>query len=114
MSDLESLRKELARYTYRPGWELTLDESGNLGFGGVTILTVAYEAPDARNPDQTIKVVARRTVPEFALDPELDGDNFFPVWLQSVLFDVELHESREWLRRDGVLYEDPHKQPNRP
>lgn len=113
MSDVERLRKELARFTYRPGWTLTIDGSGNLGFGGVTILTVAYEAPDARGPDQPIRVVARRSIPEYAVDPASMDDNYFAFWLQSVLFDVELHESREWLRRDGVLYEDPHK-PSRP
>lgn len=109
MSDLESLRAELARFTYRAGWNLTIDGSGNPRYGGVFTLTVDYETPDAHHPDRPVRVVARRTVPDLAIMVE----DSFTVWLQSVLFDVELHESREWLRRDGVLVQDPHAQGNR-
>ncbi len=40
-----------------------------------------------------------------------DDADAFARWLTSALFDIELHESREWLRRDGAIYDDPHEQP---
>lgn len=103
--DVERLRAELARFSYRPGWELTINASGDLTYGAIAVLTIRYEPEDSRHPGCTVPVAARRTVPASVLDHEAA----FALWLQSALFDVELHESREWLRRDGVLVEDPHK-----
>lgn len=104
------MRDQLRRYTYRPGWTLTL-EPGDPPYSG-PVLIVRYPALDSRNPHQQSQFECRRPI-----DPHLhhrtEGrEAAFGGEIQRVLFDTELHESREWLRRDGALFDDPHSDPN--
>lgn len=107
--DLGWLQRELARYTYRPGWTLTIAQTGppyTLSTYGLTTyaLRAQFTAPDTYQPERTIQLSAIRQV-----DPMLMRDSeTFARWLQHVLMDMECHESREWLRRDGVIYDNPH------
>ncbi len=43
----------------------------------------------------------------------VDGrdEELFARQLASAILTVEHHESQEWLRRDGVIFDDPHKKP---
>lgn len=100
------IQAELDRFTYRPGWKLRLhcERSG-------IVLTITYKTPDARHTNShKVEIVSRHIVPdEFLHGPSEYLSGAFASWLQSALFDTELHESREWLRRDGKIYDDPHK-----
>lgn len=95
------LMEQLRRYTYRPSWELSImPGDGRFVPDG---LRVRYSAIDARDPTRTIPIVATFTIHLGVADPD-----WFARWLADTLMDVERHESREWLRRDGLIYDDPH------
>jgi hypothetical protein len=95
---------ELARYTYRPGWVLTVEWSG-LVFDPPT-LVVRYTAPDSNDPARDLSLVFRSVIPPEVTECRNSGD--FGGWLAHMLRLVEEHELREWLRRDGVRVSDPH------
>jgi hypothetical protein len=62
---------------------------------------------DARGSGGMLPVCTIVQVPRFITESR-HGDAFAD-WLQGQLFQLEIHESREWLRRDGAIYDDPHK-----
>lgn len=108
IDQLAWMRDQLARYTYRPGWRLTIAADTLIG---EPFLRVKYQAPDSRDPDRIGQFEARRPL-GFYIQRRLDPDAFARD-IQRALFDIERHESREWLRRDGVLFDDPHADPSR-
>lgn len=93
------MRQQLARHTHKPGWTLTIDPGPTL--------TIRWTTPDSRNPGQTAAVKSIRPLPA-----TYDPDEFTQAVLAG-LDDAERHETREWFRRDGVLVDDPHADPNR-
>jgi len=112
---------QLKRFTYRPNWTWTArdlrygsspDVFSPLNMDDVEI-RVWFEAEDTRRPGETVKVGDRRIVPEYIVDHR-DGD-MFALWFAGLIRGMEDHESREWLRRDGNIYDDPHaKRDSRP
>ena len=100
MASYDWLAAELRRYTYKPGYQLLLDRGTMRDWPR---LIVKYEAPDSRDPSRRIPIVAQQIIPDLPEDAE-----FFATWLERALFDIEVHESREWLRRDGTVCNDPH------
>lgn len=101
-ASLDRLQRELARYTYRPGW--TLEIQPEPSFYSLGALLIRYQTEDARNPGTLGTFESLRSIPEMLAE----YPDFFGRWLQQQLLDIEHHESREWLRRDGQLYDDPH------
>lgn len=90
---MTDLAERLARYSYKPGWRLDL------------CLRIRATVPDSRNPGQTTPIQSIVDLPEGIedwSDDKLDG------WLEKRFIFVESHEVREWLRRDGLLVNDPH------
>jgi hypothetical protein len=76
------------------------------------LFCVDYPAVDAYDTRKTIQQKFRHMVPPYTFedhDPE-----HFAAWLQHTLFEIEEHESREFLRRDGAIYDDPHSDSHRP
>jgi len=105
------LREQLARFSYRPGWRLSIEPGISLYTSGT--LLVRYRAPDSNHPERTIPITFRTALPP--ADVFGGREEFFAEWLQSTLYDLERHESRrEWLRRDGEIYDDPHGPGARP
>lgn len=104
---VQLLRAELARWTYKPGWRLAIVPAGGTPWAS-PLLTVDYIADDSRESLSGIrgqvKISSRHEVPSLTVD---DLELFGP-WLADVLAEVERHEMREWLRRDGDLFDDPH------
>lgn len=105
MAYLFGLQRELARWSYKPGWSMHI--APNPGPWEAGILNVRYQAPDSRNPSSTIAIGGSEVVSLGVIEGEVP----FGVWLESALMRVERHELREWLRRDGLLYDDPHVPP---
>jgi len=95
--NVDELRAELARYTYKPGWRLTI--APHTGFGAV--LHVGYDAPDSRTPGETARIESRHVI-----DP-WDAEHLAEFVAQA-LRQAEMHELAEWLRYDGVMVDDPH------
>lgn len=113
MSDLvEHLRKELARYTYRANWALSIEPNG----AGSLELVVRMTAIDSRNPGRGIVVSSGQPVPPILCGRQWDAGHSwqheFERWLRRALDKVERHEAQEWFRRDGELVDDPHAQGN--
>lgn len=133
--EVASLRRELRRYRYKPGYTLSIRPIGpnggqakgvGLGFAEEPLLVVSAKLPDSRHvaefdpywsphrPPQRplVTVVLRRAVPESIwgwprFTPE-DREVHFARFIESVLEEVEQHEMLEWFRRDGELVRDPH------
>jgi len=108
------LEEELARYTYKPGWKLTIVGADHFISGDLfenmfawTHLEIRYETIDSYHPERTIPIGARLIVPPYVAY-EKDA-NAFRRWLEHNLDEMERHERREWLRYDGELVNDPHK-----
>lgn len=109
--DLAWLRAQLVRFTYRPGWRLAIDAPYSIvnDWIGDPRLVVEYVAPDSQQPDRTIPLQLTMLIPSeigWARDETL-----FAAWLARSLLLAEEHESREWLRRDGQICDDPHAGP---
>jgi hypothetical protein len=101
------LRVELARFTYKPGWVLAFEPPPE--DGGRPSLVVDFVVQDSYHPGREIPIHSRRQVPEhFTELPEWQRPEVFARWLGESLRRVEEHESREWLRRDGQVFDDPH------
>lgn len=97
------LRSELSRFTYRPGWRLSIEPEAS-GF----VLLVSARVPDVYHPGREVRLGLKGPVAEY-LDPKLPrAEEEFGRWLAHELLEMERHESREWLRRDGVPFDDPH------
>jgi hypothetical protein len=94
----EQLRSEIKRYTYRPGWELSvfLDP-----FEGPCLYLVS-EVANADDPSEPVQLRIRSNI------PPMTSPQKFAEWLQWRLMQVESHECREYLRRDGQALYDPH------
>lgn len=106
------LQNQLARYTYKPGYQMFIDTTGELSYaeamlGGDMVFRVSFDAPDSRDPSRTIPLVFSCVFHSAMFDSR--DENEFASWLQRTLDRMERHESQEWLRRDGVIYDDPHK-----
>lgn len=102
MSDLAWLRTQLDRHTYRPDWQMRIDETAPY----LAVLIVEAMVQDTYEPDRQIRIASRNIVPPYLTDERDEAG--FTRWLQHALFDIEMHESREWLRRDGEIFDNPH------
>jgi hypothetical protein len=108
VSPLTWLRDQLSRYTYRPGWTLEIGpEPGPVSsMSSAGRLVISFRETDSRDPSRTTRVRSTNVIPIPVA--EMFDEAIFADWLQRTLFVVEMHESREWLRRDGQIYDDPH------
>lgn len=93
------MQEQLARITYKPGWELTLTDHG-------PVLVARFVTTDSRNPNYPLRVKALRAVAGY---PDPDA---FARSIKAALLSIEEHELDEWLKRDGQLLHDPHADPD--
>lgn len=105
-TDITWLEQQLSRFTYKPGWKMAIRSP--LSEWDEPMLMVQFEAQDTYNPSRTIPIGSRDTVPYHIVRGK--NEDRFADWLQHALFRLEQHESMEWLRRDGSIYKDPHKE----
>lgn len=115
MSEQTWLMEQFARFIYKPGWSWEVEVSAVLG-------TLAYPQPrlqitavqpDACDPGRgTTTITAQRSIPQFYemrdMDPQIEYE--LARWFLHTLWDMERHESEEWLRRDGEVLFNPHKE----
>lgn len=109
--DFNRLEAELARWTYKPGWTFELERPPPHDSFAVGSIVVRYQALDSRGSGETIPIVVRWAVDVYLLQDE--HEQVFQRWLQARVLDAERHESREWLRRDGGIFDDPHAERRR-
>lgn len=97
----EELCEEIQRYRYRPGWDLSVF----LDPWESSCLYIRADVIDGYHPDRTTELRIRSHI------PPIPSADYFAVWLQWRLLQVESHESREYLHlraTDRPVY-DPHQ-----
>lgn len=94
----EQVRRQMASYTYRPRWTFELIEGHCEGLQTRMVGPVE----DSYHPGRTIDLGINDWLPPLATPDDLDR------WMAYRCQRIEIHESREWLRRNGVLVNDPH------
>lgn len=94
------IQEQLKRFTYKPGWRFSVRQ---MLFAG-PILTITFPCEDTYNPGSMIHVAKNVLMSSI---PHGDEEEFAK-WLAHEFQDVEIHESREWLKRDGKIFDDPH------
>lgn len=96
----EWVREQLARFTYKPGWKF---EVRNSDIPPAAYVAISFEAEDTYNPGKIVNPGMGAYLYEVP-----DTEDRFAAWLASKVKAMEVHESREWLRRDGQMWDDPH------
>lgn len=97
---MTDLAARIARYSYRPGWAFKIGEHE-----GKPALVVLARVPDARGEKESFMLRGAKTLPagvDTFTDDKLDR------LVVALLKSMDDHERAEWLRRDGVLVNDPH------
>jgi hypothetical protein len=96
---VEELITEVARFTYRPGWKLS-------------VYVHPWEGPFLRIRANVVNAYdSSADLIELRINapiPPMRDTEAFDHWLLWRLGMVELHEAREFLHRDGVVLIDPH------
>lgn len=96
---------EVARYSYKPGWRLVVDEMT----GGGYALNAIADLPCSRVPGRIATRGGAVTFTE--ADVQAKGvESTVSEAIEALTRRQELHERDEWLRRDGVCLNDPHKE----
>ncbi|HEV2121245.1 MAG TPA: hypothetical protein VGW38_00525 [Chloroflexota bacterium] len=98
MLDLDQLRAIFSRFSYIPGWSWHVWLHP---FEGLH-LTINASVMDAYHPDQTLVLNIHSPLPPFFDEDQVKA------WMSWRLARVASHESREFLRHDGVVVSDPH------
>lgn len=97
MTDLSS---RIARYSYKPGWAFLIGEQD-----GKPALVALARVPDARGEKESFLLRGAKKLPAGVEDYTDDQLSSF---VDALLKRMDDHERAEWLRRDGVLVNDPH------
>lgn len=92
------LAAQINSYTYKPGWQLSVFHDVWEG----SVLRIVADLPDAYHSSQTVQLRVNSRIPPMRSD--LDFDHYV-LWR---LDQIERHECREWLRRNGKPLYDPH------
>jgi hypothetical protein len=90
------------RVAYKPGWKIRLDEVP-LGSRTSLSLHVSFTTEDTWNPGRTTLIGMR-----FPLDAPVRDAVQLDHLVLDCLDQCERHETREWLKIDGVARFDPH------
>lgn len=96
----------VSRASYRPGWQLALEDiDRGQGSKGLT-LAVYGRFPDTYNPERTLHVVHYFPVP-----PAAFNETSWRRWIFERLLEVERHEAAEFFQIDGSRPYAPHHGP---
>jgi hypothetical protein len=100
-ADAAALRLFLRRVSYRPGWHLTVHDTGLAS----PVLQLTYTVPDAYRPGHMIRLARSVLIPPgLAHWPDRQKAG----WLRCVFHESEIHEADEWFCLDGRRPFDPH------
>lgn len=99
--DWEALIK---RVTYRPGY--MLDAIYEIDFD-ITKLIVKMRVENTYRPGEMIPIIFQHFLPAWR---HIGDDAEAMRFIRDALHDMERHESDEWIRLDGEMIYDPHKE----
>lgn len=97
---VEWFETQLKRFTYKPGFKMTLH--GDMFLGPCIMITMKVE--DTYHPGTTVEVGK----PCSLFGVPAGNEDVFARWLLHQLQELEVHECREWFKWDGVIYDNPH------
>lgn len=102
------LTAQLARFTYKPGWTFFIVPTGRdlSAMGAEWALRIVVEVQDAYNPRQRIVVASHYPI----WNGEFLTEEWFTQMVMKNIQGFEIHESREWFRVDGEIYDNPHRE----
>jgi hypothetical protein len=104
-------RQQVARMTYKPGWKLLIEELPLRSFMVPFYLIVTASVENTYRRGETIQIGGYYSVPwHFIENPSPDRDTQFARWVADQIKDAEIHESREWFKVDGGIFDNPHKE----
>lgn len=103
------LRKQLARFTYKPGWTFSIEPTNPALSYIRHYLTIVVDVEDTYRPGHMIKIGGQYPIFRDVHLTDETAERMFALTLATHIESAEIHESREWLRRDGEIYNDPHK-----
>jgi hypothetical protein len=100
----DELHAAVARYSYKPGYRISVTtEAGALDFA-VTGRLVADDIPDANHPERKSRIVYTQTFGDLR-DMDRNSLHFM---VRDLVLGWERHELNEWLCYDGKKVKDPH------
>lgn len=100
----ERVSNLIRRVTYKPGWSFSVKYAATSWDYGQLVITA--QVRDSRGSQREITIQHQCIIPESMI--ELD-EAYLLRWLQSCIMEVERHEMQEFLRLDGLLVDDPHR-----
>lgn len=92
------------RVSYKPGWELRVDA---VGPSYHPFLSVRADLEDSYDPGRQTRIGIRQAIPPVRSEEQLLR------WVRDALGRIELHERDEWLKLDGEMPFDPHRDDGR-
>lgn len=99
MLSVQEVQQHLTRLSYKPGWEFECYEGRWEGMH----IVIRTPVEDAFNPGQTVVLDVHCFFPRPESTEELER------WLMWRLARIEVHEMREFFKRDGKVIDSPHK-----
>jgi hypothetical protein len=109
------VEQQLSRISYKPGWIFTARPAISFA-ADVVFVKITMLAKDTHNPDSEVTIGgsfpyrhAYYNKSRFHAPSEMDDEaTHFTYWLAERIQELEIHESREWLRYDGEIFDNPH------
>ena len=100
------LRTEVERFSYKPGCEFEVFTAPSPTTLWEFAVTITIVRPDAGGGGRTVRIAQVAMVPWLIIDQRDVGR--LAEWLLSRIEELEIHEAREWFKRDGMPVCDPH------
>lgn len=104
MLSTAEITERVRQYRYRPGWFLTVVETG---FEDPWLRVLATGVMNSYDPQSPIDLGINSPIPPMETVDQLDR------WIVWRLQRIESHEAREWLQVDGRPLFDPHRERDR-
>ena len=100
------IQQKLDRIMYKPGWEFSAE------YDGITSVTIVIrvEVQNTYNPMESVWLSSRDTIYPELYTSFMDNDKEFADYMFRRIKEMEIHESREWFRLDGEIYDNPHNE----
>lgn len=106
MDALQRVRLLLDRITYKPGWQIEARRINDYSPWDKVTLMVSCLTRDV-NSDNETRVVSCFSLEDLHLD-RMDDQDIVKHFIRRAIWQLEEHESDEWLKFDKVCVVDPH------
>lgn len=102
----EKAREIVSNITYKPGWSISIHE--NYGYYQFPVLTIDAEVRDSYDPSKIVSIRGTKTL-SHSLIYDLTKMSLLQL-IRQFIHQTEIHESDEWIRLNGEMIFNPHKE----